>query len=92
MTGSKTETGVVFSPNNDITRAEAASALDRLIVKDERLTKTVVYNDEKDIAKWAKKFVASVSTQGLFEGDKNGNFYPNNNLTRSESAVLMSKL
>lgn len=92
MTGTKTETGVVFLPNNDITRAEAASALDRLIDKDERLTKTVTYNDEADIQKWARRFVASVSTQGLFEGDKNGNFYPNNNLTRSESAVLMSKL
>jgi len=92
MTGTKTETGIAFMPESNITRQEAASALDRLIDKDTRLTRTVVYGDEADIAKWAKKFVTSVSTQGLFEGDKNGNFYPNNNLTRSESAVLMSKL
>ncbi len=92
MTGTKTETGIAFMPESNITRQEAASALDRLIDKDTRLTRTVVYGDEADIAKWAKKFVTSASTQGLFEGDKNGNFYPNNNLTRSESAVLMSKL
>lgn len=92
MTGTKTDTGVKFYPDNNITRAEAASALDRLMIKDPRLCMSVSYKDQKDIGNWAKTAVASVSTQGLFEGDKDGNFYPNNNLTRSEAAVLMSKL
>lgn len=92
MTGSKTQTGVKFYPNNDITRAEAASALDRLMVKDTRLSVAAGYKDDADIGAWAKTSVREVTTQGLFEGDKDGNFYPNRNLTRSEAAVLMSKL
>ena len=92
MTGSKTQTGVKFYPNNDITRAEAASALDRLMIKDTRLSVASGYKDDADIGKWAKTAVSEMTTQGLFEGDKDGKFYPNRNLTRSEAAVLMSKL
>jgi len=92
MTGSKTADGLVFSPNADITRQEAASALDRLIEKDTRLVGKVKYTDESSFAKWAKKYIESASTQGLFMGNSDGKFQPDKNLTRSESAVLMSKL
>lgn len=92
MTGSKTADGIVFSPNADITRQEAASALDRLIEKDTRLVGKVKYSDKKAFAKWAKKYIESASTQGLFMGNEQGKFQPENSLTRSESAVLMSKL
>ena len=92
MTGSKTKDGITFSPNADITRAEAASALDRLIVKDSRLKASTKYTDAKSFAKWAKPYIESTTAQGLFMGDKDGNFLPTKNLSRSESAVLMSKL
>ncbi len=92
MVGSKTNDGIKFYPNDDITRAEAATALDRLITKDTRLINNIKYTDEANFAKWSKKYIESATTQGLFKGDKDGKFLPEKNLTRSESATLMSRL
>ncbi len=92
MTGSKAGDSVVFNPNADITRQEAASALDRLIEKDSRISSSVSFTDQSTFAKWARKYIESASTQGLFMGDKDGRFNAEKNLTRSESAVVMSKL
>lgn len=92
MVGSKTEKGTEFFPNDDIIRAEAAAALDRLITKDTRLINNTKYADEGKFSKWMKKPIKSTTTQGLFKGDKDGKFLPNKNLSRSEAAALMSRL
>ncbi len=92
MTGSKSGDKLYFYPNADITRKEAASVVDRLLTKDTRLVGVVKYADEGDFEKWAKKYIQSASTQGLFMGNTEGKFLPNKSLTRSEAAVVMSKL
>lgn len=92
MTGSETYTGVSFLAQNNITRAEAATAIDRIVVKDTRLSMQRTYTDEKDIANWAKPAVNSVTAQGLFDGDSDGRFYPKRNLTRSETSAIMTRI
>ncbi len=92
MIGSQTAEGLVFSPNSEITRQEAAAVVDRLINIDTRLNSVKKYADEADISNWAKSHVESVTRHGLFGGDDQGRFLPKKSLSRSESAVVMSKL
>ncbi len=92
MTGSKTENGVEFFASADITRQETASVVDRLVKTDTRLNSVTKYGDEATFAKWSKKYIESATKQGLFTGDENGNFLPTKNLSRSEAAVVMSRL
>ena len=50
------------------------------------------YNDSGKILNWAKPYVTAATAAGLFIGDDLGNFNPNGSLTRSEAAVVISKL
>lgn len=40
---------------------------------------------------WAKDYVAASVEMGLFRGDENGNFNPDNGFTRQEAAVVMMR-
>ena len=92
MEGSKTYTGTAFNANSNITRAEAATAIDRITERDTRLAMSRKYTDSKDIAKWAAEHVASVTAQGIFDGDTDGKFYPKRNLSRSEAAAILTRI
>lgn len=78
-----------FRPNDNITREEAAKILSYFVKKAE---KEVTFNDSEKIADWAKEFVEIVASQGIFEGDENGNFNPQKNMTRAEAATVVSRL
>lgn len=54
--------------------------------------KTMAYKDEKNIPSWAKDAVTDVTKRGLLKGDANGNFRPNDPVTRAELAVVLSRL
>ena len=54
--------------------------------------KTMAYRDEESFPKWAKDEIAEVTKEGLMEGDPNGNFRPNDPVTRAELAVVLSRL
>lgn len=51
-----------------------------------------IYNDKDTIPEWAKPYVRRATELGLFGGDSNGNFNPNNPITRAESCVVFTKL
>lgn len=92
MTGSKTFTGVSFYARNNITRQEAACAVERIANADERLAMRVEYKDMSDVSGWAKNAVTTLTSKGIFDGDNDGRFYPKRNLSRSESAALITRI
>ena len=54
--------------------------------------KEMLYKDQEKIPTWAKKAVEKVTEKGWMEGDTEGNFRPNEPITRAEVAVILSRL
>ena len=52
---------------------------------------TVAYKDQKKIPEWAKDAVEEVTKDGLMIGDDQGNFNPNEPVTRAELAVVLAR-
>ena len=92
MLGSKTYTGVSFYARNNITRQEAAAAVSRIASADARLSMRVDYRDMSDVSQWAKPSVTELTSKGIFDGDNDGRFYPKRNLSRSETAALITRI
>ena len=92
MMGSKTYTGISFFASQNITRQEAACAVDRIATTDSRLCMPVNYNDIDQVSGWAIDAVSNLTAKGIFDGDNDGRFYPLRNLSRSESAAVISRI
>lgn len=92
MMGIGTYTGVAFNGKANITRQEAACAIDRMNTDDTRLAMKAEYTDTDTVAKWASESVISLSKQGVFGGDSDGGFHPTRTLTRSEAATIMTRI
>lgn len=54
--------------------------------------KEMLYKDQAEIPAWAKEAVEKVSEKGWMEGDTQGNFRPNDPITRAEMAMILSRL
>lgn len=50
------------------------------------------YKDASTIPAWAKEAVEEVTAKGLMVGDEQGNFRPNEPVTRAELAMVLSRL
>lgn len=79
-----------FRPNNTITRAEMSA----LLARNKNLPN--VYEYQKlypDVAKgfWAAANIEQLQDIGLMIGDKQGNFRPNDRITRAEMAMIAAK-
>lgn len=92
MLGSETFTGVSFFARQNITRQEAACAVGRIVSPDSRLAMRVGYNDTADISGWAGAAVTELTAKGIFDGDNDGKFYPKRNLSRSETAAIITRI
>ena len=85
-----------FNPTDNITRQEMAVLIDSLCdVK--KYTFTVhadneKYDDDADIASWAKTAVYNLKQAGIMSGKGSNKFDPTGYLTRQEAAVLVSGL
>lgn len=79
-----------FRPNNQITRQEMAkmlaAGLGTEIINGDTASR---FADSADIASWAFDAVSYVAEIGLFVGDEQGNFYPERDATRAESATVI---
>lgn len=53
---------------------------------------SMCFKDRKQIPQWAQKAVEAVAEEGLMIGDADGNFRPNDPVTRAEMAVILSRL
>ncbi len=88
--------GVMYGNNNSIrpddkiTRAEAATMIFRAFDMKNDSNKQFLDNDK--IPQWAKDAVSSMAGEGYLAGDNNGNFRPNENITRAEAVTIFSQI
>lgn len=76
-----------FKPNQSITRAEFIKILvTALNLKSN--TNTPIFNDTK--THWAKNEISAAREAGITDGYKDGNFKPNNNITRAEIVSMIN--
>ena len=78
-----------FMPDNLITRQDAAVILHRLISSVKTIDGSVNFEDNANIADYAKEAVSSLAASGIISGMGNGNFAPTENLTRAQAAKLL---
>ena len=77
-----------FKPNDPITREEMAKILCNALELDELETSADPFDDDAEIAQWAKGYVNAVQAEGIMEGS-NGSFNPRDNATRAEGAAVL---
>lgn len=78
-----------FKPENQITRGEAVT----FVVKAMNLTHNVFLNDFPDVQSthWAYPFVMAAKQNGIISGYPDGTFKPDNQVTRAEISVMVTK-
>ncbi len=79
-----------FYPEQSITRAQATTALVRLLALPENKEKVFL----KDVKEhhWAKKYIDIAVQNGILVGDEKGNFKPDDQITREEMAVILCRI
>ena len=80
-------------PGANITRAETAQMLYRLLTSDAQAKYTTKSNSFSDVAAdaWYCQSVSTLSGMGIITGYPDGTFRPNANITRAEFATLLSR-
>ena len=78
--------GDVFGPDNSMTRAEVAQMFYALL-RDKNVTITKTFPDVPADA-WYATAVNTLASLGMVTGDSNGNFRPNDPITRAEFCVV----
>ena len=79
-----------FRPNANITRAEAAAMISRL--KGYSLNDTTAPEFKDSKVGWFKAAINAVFKNGLMKGYKDGNFRPNDKITRAEFAQMVKNI
>ncbi len=95
--GIKSGEELLFCPNNQITRAEAAVMIERLynFSNDTQVASNAtiaVYADASSVPVWAHESIGVLSTLGILSGDSYGNISPYDGLTRAQTAVMLSNI
>ena len=84
-----------FSPDNVVTREQAATVLFRLsayLNGETPDTAPLTYADADEIAAWATNAVGAMSAQGVLQGDDTGVFAPDREMTREQMFVALWRL
>lgn len=78
-----------YQPDRNVTRAEAAAMIGRAI----QLNGQQVETSFKDVGKsnFASGYIQEATKKNIINGYKDGTFKPNNNVTRGEMALLISR-
>ncbi len=88
--------GVMYGDNNlvrpedKITRAEAATMIFRAF--DMKNNGNKKFLDDEKVPQWAKEAINSMANEGYLSGDANGNFRPNEYITRAEAITIFSQI
>ena len=81
-----------FEPTANVTRAEAAAMITRMMLGREKADKLpigdVKFNDVPE-TNWAAKYIAFCANKGIIVGVGNGNFEPSRNVTGTELACML---
>jgi len=78
-----------INPDNDLTRAEFVKMINKVMNYSELTGKQ--FKDVYDNEWYAKEFLIAKNI-GYIQGDENGNVNPNNNITRAEASVVLSRV
>ena len=79
-----------FCPDREITKAEAACILSKMI-NAATPTVTPIFSDSEDIPAWAASSIYSLSYMGILTAT-DGNIAPTSKLTRADTAEILSAL
>ncbi|MBR2743111.1 MAG: S-layer homology domain-containing protein [Clostridia bacterium] len=82
------EDKLMFDPNARLTRAEAITAIGRLMPK-EYAAADITFTDAEDIPDWAKEHVGRLIGLGVISGYSDGTLAPGRNVTRAEVAKIL---
>ncbi len=87
--GSYTSKGILFDPNSNITRAEAAVMINNIL---DAATSTVLpaFADIGSVPAWAKSAFYSLNSLGIFKGTGGGNISPYGTITRAQAAQILA--
>lgn len=85
-----------FDPDGLVTREQAAAVLVRAQAyvqgEDYTIQGSPVFGDSEDISSWAVDTVASAQEQGLLQGNDDGTFNPQGQMTREQMIVALSRV
>ncbi len=95
--GIEADGNLLFCPNNQITRAEAAVMIERLYgfsndVEVSSNASVAVFADASSVPVWAHESIGVLSNLGILSGDSYGNISPYAGLTRAQTAVMLSNI
>jgi hypothetical protein len=82
-----------FDPAGEISRAEMAALLVRVIYRDENkipASDKIVFPDLQ-ANNWASKYINSAAGQGFIKGYNDGTFRPANKITRAEGTAMIAR-
>lgn len=80
-----------FGPGKEITRAEMAAIICRVIDKENEasVSKSYTVFDDVDNSHWAVGYINIASDEGIVNGDGNGKFRPEDNVTYEEAIKMI---
>ena len=83
-----------FRPARQVTRAELAVILSRVVVKEigEQQPAAAGFADLEQIPTWALDGVSLAAEKGLVQGYPDGTFQPDKEVTRAEAAAMIARL
>lgn len=86
-----------FRPDYNVTREQIATFITRYLKKFgsvalEKMTLSCDYKDKGSISAFAVEGVGVCAELGLMNGDENGNFRPQDGITRAEAAAVIARL
>ncbi|MBO5504895.1 MAG: S-layer homology domain-containing protein [Clostridia bacterium] len=81
-------------PQRNVSREEVATMFYRLMKPDYRAEKLTRENDFPDIeeGRWSEKAVATMANAGFIKGYPEGDFRPENSITRAEFATIAARM
>lgn len=97
ISGYETEEGILFKPDNNMTREEFAAVVSRLLKIDTEKYKDyeLEFKDAVSISDWAVPYVSAMFDEQLITGKLAGEdilFAPKDTLTRAEAMTILSRV
>ncbi len=91
MTGKQNGDKVIFDADAQLTRAEAASVISRLL-PDMVEIKDMKFTDEKDIADWCREAFKKLTSLGIMNGYSDNTLKPLDKITRAEVIKMLYEI
>lgn len=95
ISGYQTESGMMFKPDNNMTREEFAVIMCRFLGVNAGETGNTDFDDDANISDWAKPYVAVMADKKIISGKADGNkvnFAPKDTLTRAEAITVLGRV